>query len=309
MNFLLKKLISLTKQNLVLPFYHTVSDKPLPHIQNLYTLKSVTDFKNEIDYLTHNFQALTLQDLFALIHEEKELSRPSFFLTFDDGLKECYTTIAPILKDYNIKAAFFLNSAFVDNRNLFFRYKASLLIDEIKKRNNTQYTPEAILKIGYNERYVLDNMAEEMGYSFKHYLKTQQPYMTSEQVRGLISQGHYIGGHSVDHPLYADISLNEQLTQTQESVDFVQKKFDIDYRIFAFPFTDIGVSKTYFDKIVLDAFFTSGILENDPIPNVFRRLAMEKKVSSPANFMLKKYLRLWIKQKVGRGVYKRSTST
>ena len=38
----------------------------------------------------------------------------------------------------------------------------------------------------------------------------------SEQVIELLKLGHAVGAHSIDHPRYADLSLEEQLHQTRD---------------------------------------------------------------------------------------------
>jgi hypothetical protein len=54
-------------------------------------------------------------------------------LTFDDGLVECHRFVAPLLKRKGIPAVFFLNNRFIDNLDLFYRYKVSLLIHRIRE--------------------------------------------------------------------------------------------------------------------------------------------------------------------------------
>ncbi|RYD69268.1 MAG: hypothetical protein EOP53_27470, partial [Sphingobacteriales bacterium] len=60
---------------------------------------------------------------------------PSFFLSFDDGLRSFYEVAAPVLQRKGIEAACFVNSSCIDNKALFFRYKASLLIEELSVKN------------------------------------------------------------------------------------------------------------------------------------------------------------------------------
>ena len=45
---------------------------------------------------------------------------------------------------------------------------------------------------------------------------------------------------SIPHPLYAELSLNEQIRQTVESIRFFVEHFDLDHRAFAFPHSDAG---------------------------------------------------------------------
>ena len=103
--------------------------------------------------------------------------------------------------------------------------------------------------------------------------------MTSEQIRSLIHQGFTIGAHSCSHPYYSYIDLDEQLSQTLECMDILQKTFGIKQKLFAFPFTDDGVSKTFFDTIFennqVDFSFGGAGIKNDIHPRQMQRIPME----------------------------------
>ena len=115
---LLRKLLV---PNPLVVYYHLVSNAELPHIKNLYPFRNISEFTRDIEVLLKFFHPLPLQDLLLTCSGQKALLRNSFMLTFDDGLKECYEVIAPILKNYSIPATFFLCSAFVDNNGACLR--------------------------------------------------------------------------------------------------------------------------------------------------------------------------------------------
>ncbi|WP_262708643.1 polysaccharide deacetylase family protein [Natronoflexus pectinivorans] len=58
-----------------------------------------------------------------------------FHLTFDDGLSEIYHETIPILEKKGIPATIFLNTGFIDNKKMFYRFKSSLVIESIKGQN------------------------------------------------------------------------------------------------------------------------------------------------------------------------------
>jgi hypothetical protein len=125
-----------------------------------------------------------------------------------------------------------------------------------------------------------------------------KPYLTSKQIKNLILNGFTIGAHSIDHPLYANLTIEEQLRQTMESVQFVKNKFSLNYSVFAFPHSDYGVSKEYFTKIndcsVVDiSFGTAGMIE-DCVSNNFQRFSLEKPLIPAKNILALQYAkRLW----------------
>ena len=293
-NFLIKS----SGQRLILPCYHTVSDNYLSHIVNLYKYKNITSFKSDLDFLMKYYKPVDLFDLIKLIKNETEPSGNLFFISFDDGLKEFYDVISPVLLEKGIPATCFLNSAFVDNKDLFFRYKASILIELIYKtdrksnewkilkswfRDNNMslvnYKSE-LLKIRYDEKTKLDELAGILEFNFKDYLGKEKPYLTTQQINELINKGFTFGAHSIDHPEYRYISYNEQLKQTLKSIDEIGSKFNLNYKVFSFPFTDYQVSTQFFRDINKDNSidFTAGCsgIKQDSVKNNIHRIVMDE---------------------------------
>jgi len=116
----------------LLPYHHTVSDRELLHIKHLYAFKSISQFKSDLDYLLKNFVPISPEQLVEKVNRDEQKRDNTFLLTFDDGLRECEEIIAPILKEKGVPAIFFINPAFIDNKELFYRFKISLVIEKNK---------------------------------------------------------------------------------------------------------------------------------------------------------------------------------
>ncbi|MBL4592270.1 MAG: polysaccharide deacetylase family protein [Flavobacteriales bacterium] len=286
-------LIKKTDHNLILPFYHIVSDDNPVHIKNLYQPRSIKRFKEDLAFLLENYKSISLKELISLNKEGKTIDENCFHLTFDDGLSEFYTVVAPILKEKNIHATVFLNSNFIDNKELFYRFKASILFEELKD--------EDVLAISYNNRNLLDDLALKNGIDFNEYLKEKSPYLTSVQIKELIAQGVTFGAHSKSHPLYKELSFEEQIIETKESIETVVDQFKLAYKVFSFPFTDDGVSKAFFDAITncTDITFGCAGLKEDNAPKHFQRIAMETNKSGK-EIIKAEYLYYLMKEKAGK---------
>ncbi len=290
-------LIRLTGQRIFSPFYHSVQGKAdMSHIRHLYPLRTVEQFEADLDYLLRYFEPISLEETSRLLSGQKPHRGPAFFLSFDDGLSELYELIAPILIRKGIPAALFVNSAFVNNKALFFRYKVSLLMDLLFQKSPSRAVRSAIVKscaaqglafsqpadllgIGYARRSLADELAGLLDYSFDGYLQQRQPYLSTEQLKSLQAKGFAIGAHSIDHPLYAELGLEEQLFQTRQSLEFVSTYFAPALRSFAFPFTDDGVGLVFFnalqDQNLVDISFGSAGLKRDSAPRHYQRSPME----------------------------------
>jgi len=126
---ILTSLIKCSGHQVFFPFYHAVDNEDQPHIKHLYPVKSIHQFENELDTLLKHFKPIDLDKLISLNQSNEKPKKPSIHLSFDDGLRQCYDIIAPILNKRGIPATFFINSAFVENKDLMYRYKISLIYD------------------------------------------------------------------------------------------------------------------------------------------------------------------------------------
>jgi peptidoglycan/xylan/chitin deacetylase (PgdA/CDA1 family) len=283
-------ILKLSNQQLILPVYHTISDIELPHIKHLYRVKSTKEFITDLDFLLKHYKALDFFEFQEHIQKNSQPQKPSFLLSFDDGLSEFSDIIAPILIKKGIPAICFLNSGFIDNKDLFYRFKASLLIEEIHKKpslldkispflNGSENVKQYFLSINYQSKYILDEIAHFIEYDFNDFLIHQKPYLSSEQITNLIKQGFYFGAHSIDHPEFKHIQCQEQIRQTDESVQSICNKFSLQYKIFAFPFTDYSISNQYFNEIkdrnIVDYTFGCAGQKKDSIATNFQRIPFE----------------------------------
>jgi peptidoglycan/xylan/chitin deacetylase (PgdA/CDA1 family) len=291
-----------------IPLYHTVSDGPLPHLKNLYRYKSVKAFEKDLDFLGRQFRFVDWEEFTRYSDTVKRPKKKIALLTFDDGLTEFLDVVAPILERKGIYAINFVNPAFVDQKDLMFRCKASLLAEQLlateqdlsklKEIPGFQLSGKDdliryVLATGYKKREELDAIADVIGLNFSDYIKTHKPYLNREELHQLKARGFGIAAHSWDHPYYSELTLNEQIDSTVKSLEYM-KLHGFLSDSFAFPFTDFGVSKEFFDRLFSDSkmtcsFGTAG-LKKDSFCRNFQRIPME---DADAESALKRELVYW----------------
>jgi peptidoglycan/xylan/chitin deacetylase (PgdA/CDA1 family) len=274
-------------------YYHMVSDEEVLHTKYLYRHKNIKQFENDLEYLLKNYFPISLEEVIFFIKNGKLLTKNSFVLSFDDGFREMYDIVAPILLKKGISAIFFINSGFVDNKELCYTHKASILaekLDEVstsliykilgQKDFNLKEIRARILGMGYHERKVIDQIGQKFEIDFSKYLMEYRPYLTSTQIMKLIKDGFYIGAHSVDHPIYSQISFEDQILQTIESIEFIKTNYGLNYGVFAFPENDCEVSENFFlemkKKGIMDVSFGTSGGRIDVIKNNIQRFSLEK---------------------------------
>lgn len=280
----------------MLPYYHTVSDQELAHVSGLFKFRSVRQFKADMEFFLRFYTPVSLEDVIRHLDGAGRLPKRCFLLTFDDGFREVYDVVAPILFAQGIPAVFFLTTCTVDNRELCYQQKISLLARAIDSLGDLpvrrevsrllanagvkdKNLPSCVRNIAYRQRHVLDELGPVVGCDFATYAASVQPYLTSAQIENLMRQGFAIGAHSVDHPPYSVLSLEEQLIQTHESLSWLSNHFQYECQAFAFPFNDAGISPEFFQKAFaaghLEVSFGTGGMHRHFFPRNLNRHTME----------------------------------
>ncbi len=322
--FSIPRLIGITKKDILLPFYHTVSDQHLSHISNLYQLRDAKLFEQDLDFFCKHYTPITSDELIAIIHHDKKLQKPVFHLTFDDGLSEIYDVIAPILERKKIPATFFVNTAFVDNKGLFYRYKISLIIERIKyeKVNLEELSRKlktgekqkniinALLQLTYQDIPLIDEIAKLIQLDFQAFLQEQKPYMSTVQLLDLQKRGFTIASHGTDHPWFKTLPEENQKRQIIESTAFLEQQLAIKSHMFSFPFSDEGVSGSFINWLHIEAKnkLTFGVfgLKDEVSKYHLHRIPIERQLAKASNIIKTEYLYYIAKQFVSKNTIQRN---
>jgi len=321
-------LIKASRHTLLVPMWHTVTDEVPPHIVNLYPVYGVRAFEEQLEWLLKYFRPVSLTELIGYVSAGKLPEKPIMHLTFDDGLRECAEIIAPVLIKRCIPATFFISPHFIGNHHLFYRFKASVLAEALHKPGLPGSTLSVmarflvenglpvldpvgtILSIPYPKRELLDELADILGVDFQAYLKQHRPYMDEAGIRYLQNKGFDIGAHSIDHPNFGEIPVEEQLHQVQESIEYISACFAPRHKAFAFPFTDHLMGLDFFSRLAASpsapeiTFGTSG-LRRDIAPCAAQRVPMEMPGMNVPGIVFSEYLYYLLKEPFGRNLQHR----
>lgn len=324
---MLQKLIQISNKQLLIPLYHAISDEPPAHLKNLYPLRSIRQFKNDLAFILNFFEPISVEDLVYSIKNQQPFTKNKVLFTFDDGLREVKDFIVPILKEKGIPAIFFVNSAFVNNNDLFYRYKAGLIVEKLKNEDPHELTrvakilninspllkpiKDAVLQVNYLHKDVLDEIACLLSIDFNDFLQKNKPYLSTDELNLLMKDGFNIGAHGVGHPEFFNISFKEQYRQVKESIIWVKENLNPDFNLFAFPFTDFNVSKQFFESIYadqemeLDLTFGCAGLKDEFFSNHLQRVPFEKTDSSAKIILRQEYVRYLLKKLIRKNYIKR----
>lgn len=301
-----------TKQYFILPFYHTVTTTPKPHISEIGYYRDLDDFSKDISFFKNNFKSTSIENL---VNPEND----TFHLSFDDGLSEIYSEVMPILQKNQIHATVFVNSDFVDNKDMFYRHKISLILNEIK---SSKHSLEIMCGHFALDSSKIVSMLNCLTYSteinkilnllkidLKAYLNEIKPYLTSKQLVELKKLGITIGNHSKNHPNFNTLTFQEQKDQVLEVNSFLQNELGVEDLYFSFPFGDHEIKNEFFEWMYDTAdiklsFGVSGI-KKDSFNSHLHRIPMEIKGKSAEQIIRKEYLYYIIKAFLGKNIVKR----
>ena len=268
------------------PYAHIVSDVAPFHVRHLYEVPKIGKFKSDIDFLCRRYRALQLSELERIGRFRAKRSARSFVLSFDDGMREVYDIIAPILRNKGIPAVFFLNAATIDNRQLMWRHKISLLVERSLQQPGRippglnvasgESLCSKLKALRFADERILDDVARFFEIDFDEYLSGAKPYLTTGQVLELARDGFEFGAHSASHPYFNELAVEDQKDQISRSVQFI-RTLGLPCRCFAFPFHDNGVPASIFRYMTdLNLVLSFGTCEGrvDSIGFSFQRFAL-----------------------------------
>tara|TARA_Y100001935_G_C17306684_1_gene512753 strand:- start:2432 stop:3436 length:1005 start_codon:yes stop_codon:yes gene_type:complete len=244
-------LVNYKSDSLKIVYYHMVSDT---NHKYYFANKSITpeNFYEQLLFLKKNFEIISFNEAFYLIDNKKKLDK-KLVLTFDDGFKENYTVIAPILSELNITGAFFFISNCIDNKDLMWRNKLLLLeenitnkslyetsirfkIPKIKKNQDLLSWSLNTWPMSKKEEIVNTLCDEYLPYKVEDFLEENSPYCTSEEIKRLYENNFEIGSHSKTHPIFNKLDYESLCHEIISSKEKIENIINDKIQLFSYPF-------------------------------------------------------------------------
>lgn len=281
-------------------FYHAVSDEPLPHVRRLYPHKTSREFEADLGWLSANTRPIAYPELKAHLETGRPLPPAASYLSFDDGMVECFTVARPLLLKYSIPAVFFLTTDWIDNRDLFYRSKVSLILEAlyalppagqadhihaIAREHGLEPALQAVvdwlLDLPPSQSAAIDRICSLVGVDPAQFLAARAPYLTGAQIRTMQAEGFVFGAHSRRHAKLAGLPPEEQQAEILESCRIVADLTGADQAPFAFPFSGDRVSRAMLFELrrthaVIGPIFDTRKLRQEP--GIFHRIWADKPV-------------------------------
>ena len=244
---------------------------------------TVSEFRDLLNGIRLRFEFINPSNLFRVTRKSIEYkeTHPSVLLTFDDGLRDHYEFVAPILEEYDIRGLFFVNSQqyqlgcsllihrwhaireriphLVDNQ-VFKKLVESLDTKNFDIRSAIRWDDGAMANFKYcfnyrmsekEQTFVVTTLESEFGLNPP---AVEKIYMTPTEISDLVRRGHLVASHSHAHSCLARLTESELRHDLNQSFDFITSVGG-DRRVFAYPF---GKSES-FSTEVMDVISSVGV--------------------------------------------------
>ena len=223
--------------------YHYVLNPPkscFPHLKGI----TVDAFRNQVRFLQGRYEMATLESALAFVGGGYVPKQNLCLLTFDDGLRDHYENVLPILSELEVQGIFFAVTECLDQQQVSSTHKSHLLlaelgfeeyqralrrnlaeqnlsinnsVDKVRARHTYRWDSEEVAIFKYFLNFCLDGRqrAQIINKIFKDQL-TDEPelakklYLSWDEVTEIQSRGMIIGGHSHRHHALAKLTREEQ---------------------------------------------------------------------------------------------------
>jgi len=219
-------------------------------------------FSKQITYFRKNYNFITAKQLINSIYYAESLPPNPLLLTFDDGLKEHYQHVFPILKKLNIQGLFFVSGLPIKSKTILDVHKIHFIL--AKCSNETKLVDDIFYLInGYSKEYKLKRpeiyftelatankfdtkevifikrvlqkslpteiRTKIVDHLFRKYVKldenkiSEQFYLSIEDMKEMREEGMYLGSHGFTHRWLTHLNKKELDIEIKNSRRFFTK--------------------------------------------------------------------------------------
>lgn len=253
--------------------YHHVKDRK----HSFPWVNGVSDrrFKEQLNTLQKKYRIISLEEYVRYLYDEAEIPYRAAVLTFDDGLKDHYRTVFPLLKKRGIPAAFFPISRSVHEAVLTIAHKNHFLFHTFSVPELRQLIyreiPQRLRVIEQSKNYALsararyrfdDRDTAALKYFVNHCLPhklrkrvianvfkkaglpekklAREFYLSEAEVQEMSRSGFEFGSHSHNHFVLAHAAARLQEQELRSSKVWLGRVIKKPVTALSYPFGHIG---------------------------------------------------------------------
>ena len=226
--------------------YHSVSKTKSFLLDNLGPTMFVDEniFERHLMYYKENYNIISLRDFFS----KKSIPKNSLIITFDDGYRDNFLNVYPLLEKHSIPATICITTDFLNNNDLLWLSKIQLL-----KSLNIDSSKFSKIDLYQNNHKELDEFVNRVfksnGLNLLDFTKKFQLYLNSDDIYNMNPDIISICSHSKNHYKSIDLDMVSRIIQIKNSINDLSRFKDYYLPVYSFPYGDFGNT---FDSIDLE---------------------------------------------------------
>lgn len=242
--------------------YHRVGERAgQPWDRTLWNADAET-LDTQLEILARHADVVTPEDLPQLVREDRPGRR--VLVTFDDGYRDNFEIAFPLLRKHGLRATFFLTTGFIDDPRAAWWDEIAWMVRNARRSTLTKNEwfedalalgPEQDASIAaivaryktlpgeQTERY-LEHLAQATGAGRCEQTASAEVWMTWDMVREMQHAGMQIGGHTVTHPILAQVPVERQEQEIAGCRTRLLEELHQEMELFAYP---VGARGTFTD--------------------------------------------------------------
>jgi peptidoglycan/xylan/chitin deacetylase (PgdA/CDA1 family) len=262
------------------------------------------DFDAQVRFLKENYDIIGADDL-----DEVAVKRYGRYvqITFDDGYRDNYECAYSILRSHGVSATFFLTTGFIDQFRLPWWDEIAWMV-RTSERSGVEGAPWLSTQVTFDEPdreqaihtllstykslpgeatgVYLDFLAEATGSDRYDLTDAQEMWMTWDMVREMRQGGMWFGGHTVNHPVLANLPREQQAEEIAGCKKRIETELDEPMILFSYP---VGGPQSFNDDTRASlkehgvkfsySYYGGFRRSSDWDPYDIRRIAMESYIS------------------------------
>jgi len=245
--------------------YHYVrpNDVTFPNFKNLTPEQLI----EQLDFFQSRYGFLSQNSFLEAIESNKPQS--GVVLTFDDGFKDHYRHVLPILQERKLWAFFYIPTGHYRQKkilnvhrihHLLGKYEAHSLLKESIKRVSREMLHEEKIREFDTEIYKDQQLSSDefrfkrlFNYYLRHEYKSpildslfsdyfdedalyKDLYLSRDELREMEDEGCIIGSHTVSHPVLSTLSYDIQKKEIEDSTVFLESFLSMKVKSFCYPY-------------------------------------------------------------------------
>ena len=198
--------------------------------------------RNQFQYVQQHFRVVPLASMAQALASGAPMDARAVAITIDDGRKNCYEFLFPLLREFRFPATFFVVTSFLRGEDWLWTDKVSWLSEQPAAPRELH--PEHLAATFYSLNRLrpeqrnqhIENLARQMKIDVPKNPPPRYMPCSWDQLREMVASGLVeIGSHTVNHPILSSISDEESWQELTQSRQEIQDSLGTKVRCFCFP--------------------------------------------------------------------------